>query len=88
MTEAEIKIQADQVTAAIGQPALTMSEFMSLVALINSGLDFYLALAKIMNRRGGNGDAVARLRAYAAENGVEVNLKKSVPNNVFLGAVL
>lgn len=89
MTESELKQKANSIMSAIGQPFLTLTEFTSLLCMPHSDeVDFYNSLSRIINNRGGNGDAVERLNAYAQFNGVDINLKKSVQNNVWLGTVL
>lgn len=89
MTESELIEQADAILAAINQPSLTPTEQRSLWCKPHSNaVEFFNSLSFILNKRDGAGDAVERLNYYAKFNGVDVNLIKTVPNNVFLGSPL
>lgn len=85
----ELKEKANGILLAIGQPNLTAQELAFLECWPHSSeVEFYSSLSGIINKRSGNGDAVERLNSYASFHGVDIKLKKSVPNNVFLGSVL
>ena len=87
MTESELIEQADAILAAINQPSLTPTEQRLFWCKPHSNaVEFFNSF--ILNKRDGAGDAVERLNYYAKFNGVDVNLIKTVPNNVFLGSPL
>lgn len=89
MTEQELIDYADGILTAINQSTLTGTEQRLLWLKPHANeQEIYDSLAWLLNKRGGQGDAVARLKAYGTLSGVYVNVNKSVENNVFLGSVL
>ncbi len=89
MTEQELVDYADGILTAIGQSTLTGTEQRLLwLKPHNNNQEIFDTLAWLLNRRGGQGDAVDKLKAYGVMSGVYVDVNKKVENNVFLGSVL
>lgn len=89
MTEQELIDYANGILEVINQAYLNAQEQALLwCAPHGTQVEIYEALSDILNRRGGQGDAVERLKNYAAFQGVSVGISKKVVNNVYLGSVL
>lgn len=89
MTEQELIDYADGILTAINQSTLTGTEQRLLwLKPHQTEQEIYDSLAWFLNKRGAQGDAVERLKAYASLSGVYVNVNKKAENNVFLGSVL
>ena len=84
------RVYGNQILYRIRQASLTDAEAVGLpeevadddVAIV------YNHLAKVLNRRGGIGDGIARLNAMALENGIDLNAKQERRSEIFVGAVL
>lgn len=89
MTERELIEEANKVLEEINQPLLVPQEERLLWCRPHdTEQEFFDGLAWVLNKRGGQGDAVDRLKCYASLLGVTIGVTKQVKNNVFLGAVL
>ena len=89
MDESELIEKANQILAELNLSLLTPTEERLLWCNPHDDdVDFFNSLSEIFNKRGAAGNDVERLNYYAKFHGVDVNLKKKIPNNVFLGCPL
>lgn len=94
MTTAEIRIFADGILTAIGQPTLTDVEAVALPAVIGEEpsdeelVMIYRALADVINAREYPDDGIKKLNAYAILHDVDYSAERKVHNNIFIGAGL
>lgn len=89
MDESELIEKANQILAELNLSLLTPTEERLLRCKPHDDdVDFFNSLSEILNKRGAAGNDVERLNYYAKFHGVDVNLKKKIPNNVFLGCPL
>lgn len=83
----EIRVFADGILNAIGQPLLTDVEAAALPQEMDD-VKIYRALADIINNREFPDDGIAKLNAYAVIQGVNFSGERKVFNNIFIGASL
>lgn len=83
----EIRIFADGILTAIGQPLLTDAEAVALPSEMDE-VKVYQALADIINNREFPDDGIAKLNAYAVLHNVDFKADRKVFNNIFIGAEL
>ena len=83
----EIRIFADGILTAIGQPLLTDAEAVALPSEMDE-VKVYQALADIINNREFPDDGIAKLNAYAVLHNVDFKADRKVFNNIFSGAEL
>lgn len=83
----EIRVFADGILNAIGQPLLTDVEADALPQEMDD-VKIYRALADIINNREFPDDGIAKLNAYAVIQGVNFSGERKVFNNIFIGASL
>lgn len=83
----EIRVFADGILTAIGQPLLTDVEAQALPSEMDD-VKIYQALADIINSREFPDDGIAKLNAYAVLHDVDFSAKRKVFNNIFIGAEL
>lgn len=83
----EIRIFADGILTAIGQPLLTDVEADALPSEMDE-VKIYQALADIINNREFPDGGIAKLNAYAVLHDVEFSAERKVFNNIFIGAEL
>lgn len=89
MTESELIDWANSILAELNLSLLTPTEERILWCKPHdTEVDVYNSLSEILNKRGAAGNDVERLNYYAKFHGVDVDLKKKIPNNVFLGCGL
>ena len=89
MTESELIDWANSILAELNLSLLTPTEERILWCKPHdTEVDAYNSLSEILNNRGAAGNDVERLNYYAKFHGVDVDLKKKIPNNVFLGCGL
>lgn len=89
MTESELVEWANSILAELNLSLLTPTEERILWCKPHdTEVDVYNSLSEILNKRGAAGNDVERLNYYAKFHGVDVDLKKKIPNNVFLGCGL
>lgn len=89
MDESELIEKANQILAELNLSLLTPTEERLLWCKPHDDdVDFFNSLSEILNKRGAAGNDVERLNYYAKFHGVDVDLKKKIPNNVFLGCGL
>lgn len=89
MTESELIDWANSILAELNLSLLTSTEERILWCKPHdTEVDTYNSLSEILNKRGAAGNDVERLNYYAKFHGVDVDLKKKIPNNVFLGCGL
>lgn len=81
----EIRIFADGILNAIGQPLLTDAEAARLPK-VKDEVEIYQALSDIINEREFPEDGIAKLNAYAVLHNVDFSAKREVHNNIFIGA--
>lgn len=78
---------ADGILQAIGQPLLTDEEAAKLPAEFNE-VDIYKFIADVLNARGFPDNSIEKLNAYAVLHDVDYTGKRTVHNNIFMGAAL
>lgn len=83
----EIRIFADGILQAIGQPLLTDEEAAALPPEMDD-VKIYQALADVINNRAFPDDGIAKLNAYAVIHDVDYTGKRKVTNNIFIGTAL
>lgn len=83
----EIRVFADGILTAIGQPLLTDVEAVALPSEMDE-VKIYQALANIINDRNLPDGGIEKLNAYAVIQGVDFSGKRKVFNNIFIGAPL
>lgn len=81
----EIRIFADGILRAIGQPLLTDAEATRLPQVMDD-VEIYKTLSDIINDREFPDDGIAKLNAYAVLNDVDFSGTRKVHNNIFIGA--
>lgn len=81
----EIRVFADGILNAIGQPLLTDAEATRLPEVMDETA-VYKALADIINEREFPEDGIAKLNAYAILHNVDFSSTRKVHNNIFIGA--
>ena len=83
----EIRIFADGILRAIGQPLLTDAEATRLPQVMDD-VEIYKTLSDIINDREFPDDGIAKLNAYAVLHDVDFSGKREINNNIFIGAAL
>jgi hypothetical protein len=76
------KDAANKILYSIGQSFLTEQEAAEFSPPLTSAADFYKKLSDVVIARGSEGDAVMRLNAYAASQGVSLNAEPTRTSNL------